>query len=304
MSLNRWVKLPWLRRSFPRLLLQSKVVKNSQTHKYWFLSGCLATWIAFENGDNARRSVAAFCEGGELTEQDLATIRGVVGMHQAKTGLEPESFILRGRAIFSAVAGPNGTMTLEQLDKTVRARVARKDEQQFIKSLRDAVLDETGPLLFRLLDADHTGRLTLKEFLLGQALLYAAKEGAPVELSELCWRLLDVHGKGVVERHQLKEVVRVMTVFGAINHGDRCPRTGEFRMTTFTGDGRPRIREKRHRRSLDELVELYMDRYDASHTGHITRTGFFMLPYLRENLRLLLSDSEARFLFMLHEDTM
>merc|ERR1712150_5500 len=146
---------------------------------------------------------------------------------------------------------------------------------------------ELAPILLHLLDADGDGNITEKEFIVGHMLMFAAaKAHTPEVLVELSWRAMDADGNGTVSRDELEVVVRVMARVHAVRREDKKETFAKIKRVH--GPGRQLVRD----RSVEELVDYYMDMYDVNKDGDISKDEFCQHTALQENFLLLLSSPE------------
>lgn len=84
------------------------------------------------------------------------------------------------------------------------------DEASRARTVRE-VSSLVVPALFRVLDFDESGDIGTHEFIRGALLLLATVQGAPLDtpqLAELCFRVVDADGDGLVTREDLGRWVR------------------------------------------------------------------------------------------------
>mmetsp|Transcript_22860 Transcript_22860/g.44464 ORF Transcript_22860/g.44464 Transcript_22860/m.44464 type:complete len:303 (+) Transcript_22860:48-956(+) len=230
-------------------------------------------------------------ENQELS--DLAAARGVVKGLASQTGVDAEAFMERARDAFTRAAGGHTVLGPAEMDHAVQELA----QTVTTEAADGEVLLQMGPLLFRLLDANHDGVVTLKEFLMGQALLFAAAHaGGAEELSEVCWRALDVDGDGVVSKQELSAAVDLMLRVGAIEPEELQKirrNTKAKRMAT------PSIgRRLGYGFTRSEVVQFYMSMYDTDGDGLISRQEFMKCSVLQDNFLKLLNAENAKPIFL------
>jgi len=227
---------------------------------------------------------ACQCEG-DLKVTDLTAARGVVRRLAAtRTGVSSDVFMQRARDAYMRVAGSHTALEPVKVNHAMRelAATTETDEETLL---------QMGPLLFRLLDACHDGTVTLREFLMGQALfLAAANASGATELSELCWRALDIDGNGMVTRQELGTAVDLMLHIGAMDPEDlqrmrltrQAKRAAKEALGERWGYGSTRL----------EAANYYRSMYDIDGEENILRHEFMRLSALMENFfRLLRTES-------------
>merc|ERR1711877_94163 len=98
----------------------------------------------------------------------------------------------------------------------------------------------------------------------GYMLLFAAaKANTPEVLVEHCWRALDADSSGMVSREELEVAVRIMARVNAVRVEDK--------KVTFAAMKRKYVvRRLRRNRSVEDLVNYYMDMYDVNKDGEIS----------------------------------
>ncbi|CAE8606772.1 unnamed protein product [Polarella glacialis] len=231
---------------------------------------------------------------GAALAQDMIKLRGVVTMLQSTTGLDPETFLATARLVYEAAVGPDGTLKMPEMEQMLSE--ASKQRSHGWEHVASAVaVSESATVFFRLLDADGDGCVTVKEFLLGQALIYAAaKAKGEAELAELCWRALDVDGSGAVDAEELKVLVRLMVQVGSVEPRDMKEKFAEIKRTHG-----PPMPLKRLR-SVEELTHYYMEMYDANHDGNISWEEFCRHDALRKNFWRLLSSPDFDIFFLVN----
>jgi len=227
---------------------------------------------------------------GDFGVEDLAAVRGAVTMLATQTGVDSEAFMRRARDVYKQAAGSRAVLGPAEVDRAMRelAATIATDEETLL---------QLGPLLFRLLDADHDGAVTLEEFLMGQALLFAAAHaGGAAELGELCWRALDVDGDGMVTRQELGAAVDLMLRVGAVDPEDlqmillmrQAKRVVKQALGGRFGYGSTRL----------EAMQYYMSLYDTDGDGKISRQEFARCSALQSNFLRLLRSESARPIFL------
>lgn len=206
----------------------------------------------------------------------------------AKTGTDPGSFIVRAQAAYAAALGPD--------ERELRIAGVERAVHRFALPGHEDLMPQLVTMLFRLLDEDRNGVVTLKEFVLGQALLYAAAIAkSTVELDELCWRALDIDGDGSVSRMELQEAVHLMLQLGAVRHKD----IQQPVLAASRGPSEQSRRRVGQPRTEEELVDYYMEMYCASGPGgRISRAEFARHEALRENFWLLLTSPPFKAVFL------
>lgn len=228
-------------------------------------------------------------EEDEVLEEDLAEVRRVVKTISTNTRRDPDAWVARARAAFSAVARPDGTLRREEVVEVIERLMASGSDQ--------SLPWELAPLLFRLLDADRDGGVTLKDFLLGQALLFAAaRRGSMEQLSEVCWRSIDIAGDDVISKNELAVAVSLMLHLDAVD-------------PDHLAEIKARLAAKHVRRMKSknapspgnislEAVAFYMDMYDPNSTGYIMREDFDKCSALQENFKRLLTNDKVNPIFL------
>eukprot|EP00927_Polykrikos_kofoidii_P076491 TRINITY_DN73577_c0_g1_i1.p1 TRINITY_DN73577_c0_g1~~TRINITY_DN73577_c0_g1_i1.p1 ORF type:complete len:304 (-),score=52.40 TRINITY_DN73577_c0_g1_i1:45-956(-) len=268
---------------------------NGATRLSWYLLPAVGA-IGISRVLLDRASVATACQSaGDLEASDFAAARGVVRMLATRTGVDSDAFMRRSRDAYMRAAGSHAVLGQAEVDHAMRelAVMTKVDEETLLKM---------GPLLFRLLDADRDGTVTLKEFLMGQALLFAAAHaGGAAELGELCWRALDVDGDGTVTRSELDTAVHLMLEVGAIDPED-LQRIKQIRneksqiaraMKQAMGRGSSGYVSLR-----SEAVRYYMSMYDTNGDGKISRQEFMRCSALQNNFLRLLRTESAKPIFL------
>merc|ERR1711920_667430 len=105
-------------------------------------------------------------------------------------------------------------------------------------------------------------------------------------MGELCWRSLDTDSSGTVSRDELEVAVRMMARVNAVRPEDRKETFAKIKRKT--GPKRQLCRD----RSVEGLVNYYMDLYDINKDGEISKDEFCQHSALQENFLLLLSSPE------------
>lgn len=232
-----------------------------------------------------------------LMSEDLVEVRRVVRTISTNTGRDPDAWVMRAREAFSAVAGPDGTLGSEEVHNALEMLMA---------SCGDVGLPwELAPLLFRLLDADHDGRVTLKDFLMGQALLFsAARSGSAQQLGEVCWRALDIAGSGSISSREMGVAVGLMLQLGSIDpkHLSQIKARLGAKQIARSDDWAKKGRKGRSVGTLQlEAVQFYMEMYDPAGKGNVTRKEFERCGALQENFRRMLTNEKLTPIFLAHE---
>lgn len=228
----------------------------------------------------------------------VRTMSGRVGRSKSRdlSGKYDEEFQFLKRTVraFEEFSGEDGTMTRHNMEAAVMSLAVGSDE---------GLPWQLAPLLWRLMDGDREGRVTLKEFVVGQQLLQAAstaadfREDEPTckEIEELCWRALDVHRDGIVSRSELAILVRLMLHLGAVDEVVMK----EIKLSWVS-------REVWHNRTGRgrsstvplEAIDYYMHLYDLDGDGRISRDEFSKCNALQHNFWLLLTKPELKPIFL------
>jgi len=218
---------------------------------------------------------------------DLAEAREAVKMLATGSGVGAQAFMRRAREAYVRAAGSRAVLGPAELDHATRELAVTTTAQEYEESLL-----QLGPLLFCLLHADQDGPVILEEFLMCQALLFAAAYagGAP-EFGELCWRALDMDGSGMVSRQELSAAVDLMLRFGAMDPEDlqrlwlmrQAKRPVKQALGERWGYGSTRL----------EALDYYMSTYDIDGDGNISCQEFMKCTAALQNnfLRLLRSEN-------------
>lgn len=256
----------------------------------WYLmpaSGAIGLSVVNNGGAPATTA----CESkGDLEVSDLAAVRGVVKMLASQTSVGSDAFMQQARDVYRRAAGSKAVLGPAEVDHAMREMVvtSKTDEETLLQMV---------PLLFRLLDADRDGMVTVGEFLMGQALLLAAAyAGGASELGELCWHALDIDGDGIVTRQELGAAVDLMLRVGAIDPEDvlkialmkQAKRAVKHSLGGRFGYGSTRL----------EAANYYMSMYDTNGDGRISRQEFTRCSALQNSFLRLLKSENARPIFL------
>jgi len=229
----------------------------------------------------------------------LIKLRGVLSLLKNTKDLDVDTFIDAGRSAYRSAIGKDGRLNQEGLEQML----SRTAEQR--KTFAGIPLPwakaapattvyacELAPILLQLLDADGDGNISEKEYLMGQALMFAAaKAQTPEVLTELCWKALDSDGDGMLSRDEVEAAVRLMVRVNAVRPQDRREKYAEIKRAR--GPKRGIFRD----RSVDDLVKHYMDMYDANKDGSISKAEFCQHSALHENFHLMLTSPEFEPIF-------
>eukprot|EP00931_Biecheleriopsis_adriatica_P122140 TRINITY_DN97154_c0_g1_i1.p1 TRINITY_DN97154_c0_g1~~TRINITY_DN97154_c0_g1_i1.p1 ORF type:complete len:312 (+),score=76.40 TRINITY_DN97154_c0_g1_i1:25-936(+) len=237
---------------------------------------------------------------GALLPEDLARLRSAVAMLRATTGVDEQHFLEAARSAYVGAVDPDGMLRLHRLEEVLAAarqnQAGRRWPWQHV--VHTVTISELGPILLRLLDENRDGNVSQREFLLGQALIYAAaKAHTATEITELCWRALDSNGDGAVELAELRTALKVMVAVHSVSRRDMHEQLVQIKRN----HGPPMTI---HRvRSVEELAQYYLDMYDSDLNGKISRDEFCRHGALQENFWRLLTSPEFEPCFLCDADS-
>jgi len=217
-------------------------------------------------------------------EHWLEKLRGVSGFLRATSDLDAESFQDAGRAAFAAAVGPDGRIKPGPPNGGPGSKLSGPLGQ----GPAAAASAELVPVLCRLIDANGNGVINEREFLAGQALVFAAATSHdPAALGEACWRALDGDRDGLLSRKELEVAVRFLVRVRAVRPEDRKQTIGQLmKVHKYRRPGR-----FQKLRSAERLVEYYMDMYDANQDGCISQAEFRKHSALQEDFFLLINST-------------
>lgn len=233
----------------------------------------------------------------------LAAVRDVVGHVQRNAEFDADKFLKRMRVAFDTAAGFSGKLDKAGLERAMQAMAHAKEGDS---TGMEAAAAQLAPLLFQLMDADRSGEVKLDEFMMGQALIYAAaRANGPGELTELCWRALDTDGDGSVDRNELAAFVSLMVRLGAVRAAD-LKVVEEQWVYMKKGDKQEKylVGCRARYRTEEELAAHYMAMYDQDFDGKISREEFEACSALRENFWLLITQKSSAPLFLVRSKSL